>query len=122
MPNHRPKWFFVLRCQVVQCSGCTIKGELMRPRFYVFFVFLLLLSPSLCLLAGAQDTNQDNTPPQPPAQGGDFAPINPDAKKLPTDVILVKGAVPSATDSSTPVPESGAMNERAYVSQYFGFS
>jgi hypothetical protein len=81
---------------------------------------LLLLNASLCLSAGAQDTSQ--TPPPPPAQGGDFAPDNPQAEKIPTDVILVKGAMPSATDSSTPVPEGGAMNEKAYVNQYFGFS
>ena len=95
----------------------------MRPRFFVFFVLLLLLNPSLCLLARAQDTNQDSAPPPPPpAQGGDFAPDNPQAQKVPTDVILVKGAMPSATDSSTPVPESGAMSEQAYINQYFGFS
>jgi hypothetical protein len=83
------------------------------------FAFLLLINLSVCLLTRAQDTDQ-NPPPQPtPRSGGDFAVDNPDAEKLPTNVILVKGAVPSATDSSTPVPESGSVSEKNYVNRYF---
>jgi hypothetical protein len=55
-------------------------------------------------------------------QGGDFAVDNPDAEKIPTDVIIVKGAVPGATDGSTPLPEGGVVNERTYTNQYFDFS
>ena len=86
------------------------------------FVFLLLVNLSVCLLAGAQDTDSANNPPPQPTPGGDFAVDNPQAAKLPTDVILVKGAVPSASDASTPLPESGVMNEKAYNNQYFDFS
>ncbi|MGE5321638.1 MAG: energy transducer TonB [Actinomycetota bacterium] len=59
--------------------------------------------------------------PQTPApSGGDFAVPNPAAKKIPTDVILVKGAVPSSSDSAVPAPEGGAITERLYTNQYFG--
>jgi hypothetical protein len=97
------------------------KGGTLRLRL---FAFLLLINLSVCLLARAQDTDQpNNPPPQPtPRPGGDFAVDNPDAEKLPTDVILVKGAVPSATDSSTPVPESGTISEKNYVNRYFDLS
>ena len=53
------------------------------------------------LLAVAQDASADG-----PQQGGDFS-SNPNAIKVPQDVILVKGAEPSASDASTPVPEGG---------------
>jgi hypothetical protein len=43
-------------------------------------------------------------------------------RKLPTDVILVKGAVPSASDNSTPVPEGGAIRKDVYSNDYFGLS
>src|SRR5437588_10153851 len=43
-------------------------------------------------------------------------------RKLPTDVILVKGAVPSASDSSTPLPEGGAIRKDVYRNDYFGLS
>jgi hypothetical protein len=43
-------------------------------------------------------------------------------RKLPTDVILVKGAVPSASDNSTPVPEGGAIRKDVYSNDYFGIS
>lgn len=55
----------------------------------------------------------------PTQNGGDFS-TNPDAKKLPTDVILVKGAWSSASDSSTPVPEAGTMANSVYTNSYFG--
>ncbi|MEA2344942.1 MAG: Gram-negative bacterial TonB protein C-terminal [Thermoanaerobaculia bacterium] len=43
-------------------------------------------------------------------------------RKLPTDVILVKGAAPSASDSTTPVPEGGAVRKEVYSNDYFGLS
>jgi hypothetical protein len=43
-------------------------------------------------------------------------------RKLPTDVILIKGAVPSASDSSTPVPEGGVVRRDVYGNDYFGLS
>jgi hypothetical protein len=43
-------------------------------------------------------------------------------KKLPTDVILVKGAVPSASDAVTPLPEGGSIAGNAYRNAYFGIT
>jgi len=43
-------------------------------------------------------------------------------RKLPTDVILIKGAVPSASDNSTPVPEGGAIRKDVYSNDYFGIA
>jgi AMIN domain len=56
--------------------------------------------------------------PPPMENGGDFS-RNP-AKKLPTGAILVKGAWSSASDSVTPVPEGGSMNNNVYNNPYFG--
>ena len=41
---------------------------------------------------------------------------------LPTGVILVKGAEPSASDSVTPVPESGMVNRSVFQNDYFGLT
>ena len=96
----------------------------MRPK--VFSLLTVILSVSL--LAGAQSTDAANSstqdtekPPQQPLSG-DFAVDNPDAKKVPQGVILVKGAVPSASDASTPVPETGNVTEKVYTNQYFGMT
>ncbi|HEY6141505.1 MAG TPA: hypothetical protein VI670_27420 [Thermoanaerobaculia bacterium] len=41
---------------------------------------------------------------------------------LPKGVILVKGATPGASDSSTPVPEDGTVADGRYRNRYFGLS
>ncbi|HEU4886495.1 MAG TPA: hypothetical protein VFV49_01320 [Thermoanaerobaculia bacterium] len=41
---------------------------------------------------------------------------------VPQNVILVKGAAPSASDSSTPVPEQGTVAAGRYRNAYFGLS
>jgi hypothetical protein len=41
---------------------------------------------------------------------------------LPTGVILIKGAEPSASDSVTPIPESGVVNRTVYQNDYFGLT
>jgi hypothetical protein len=81
----------------------------------------IILSVFLCgsVLARAQTTDTE-TPPPPPS--GDFTTDNPVAQKLPQNVILVKGAVPSASDESTPVPENGRVVEKIYTNAYFGLS
>jgi hypothetical protein len=43
-------------------------------------------------------------------------------RKVPTDVILIKGAVPSASDTSTPMPEGGAIRKDVYRNDYFGLA
>jgi hypothetical protein len=56
-----------------------------------------------------------------PQGGGDFS-TNPDAKKLPTETILVKGAWSSASDGVTPVPEGGRVSRNIYNNAYFGLT
>jgi Gram-negative bacterial TonB protein C-terminal len=70
----------------------------------------------LAYLASAQ-----NTQPQKPAlSGGDFSKtINPPTK-VPTGVILVKGAWSSASDSVTPVPEESRVTNGVLSDPYFG--
>jgi len=41
---------------------------------------------------------------------------------LPKGVILIKGATPGASDSSTPVPEDGTVADGRYRNRYFGLS
>jgi len=56
-----------------------------------------------------------------PQSGGDFS-ENPQAEKLPTETILVKGAWSSASDSLTPIPEGGRVANHVYSNPYFGIS
>jgi len=46
----------------------------------------------------------------------------PQGKKLPTGVILVKGAWSSASDVVTPVPEDGRLANHVYTNPYFGLT
>ncbi len=56
-----------------------------------------------------------------PQSGGDFS-SNSDAKKLPTETILVRGAWSSASDTSTPLPEGGRVSRDIYKNAYFGLA
>jgi hypothetical protein len=69
----------------------------MRSRF---LIILVLLSP-----ASAQDSGRQTA-----------------VTRVPSGVILVKGAWSSASDSVTPLPEGGAVNSRVFRDQYFGMS
>jgi hypothetical protein len=59
---------------------------------------------------------------------GDFAPPPPKddpnqiktLKPLPANVILLPGAIPSASDTKTPLPESGNIHKNVYENRYFG--
>lgn len=73
---------------------------------------LVLLGFSLWLINRAQGV---------PQSGGDFS-NNPQAKKLPTETILVKGAWSSASDSVTPLPEGGGVANNVYSNPYFGLT
>jgi hypothetical protein len=77
-----------------------------------FSRFLGLFGISALLLVRAQAA---------PQSGGDFA-NNLQAKKLPTDVILVKGAWSNASDSVTPLPEGGVVANHVYSNPYFGLT
>jgi hypothetical protein len=85
---------------------------------YKFFLGVILLTLSFCLSASAQigDADQQSQPPQ----GGDFS-NNPVPLKVPSG-ILVKGAMPEASDASTPIPEGGTVTDKVYNNNYFGFS
>lgn len=67
----------------------------------------------VCALA-AQSTGEFAPAPDPKAS----VPL----KKVPQGVILVKGAVASASDASTPLPEGGAISHGVYRNSYFGLS
>ena len=56
-----------------------------------------------------------------PQSGGDFS-NNPQAKKLPTETVLVKGAWSSASDTVTAVPEGGRVTKNVYSNAYFGLT
>src|SRR5467141_2209045 len=73
---------------------------------------LVLLGLSISLLARAWAF---------PQSGGDFS-NNPQPNALPSNVILVKGAWSSASDSVTPVPEGGKVAQNVYTNPYFGLT
>jgi hypothetical protein len=81
-----------------------------------FRPYIVILAVSLPLLA-------QNSKPQPaPPNGGDFSnsPLPPGA--VPKNVILVKGAWSSASDSVTPVPEGGTVANNIFSDPYFGIT
>lgn len=85
----------------------------MGGRFTAILSVLILIS-YIPLMA------QVRVPQTPAPSGGDFAVPNPHPQKIPTDVILVKGAVPSSSDSAVAVPEGGAISQSVYTNEYFG--
>jgi hypothetical protein len=88
-----------------------------RDMHSVFRRSLGLLGLALALFGGAGTLRLQDRP----ADGSDL-PQNPRIKELPRDVILVKGAWSSASDSTTPVPESGTLANSTYHNTYFGLS
>ncbi len=87
----------------------------MQSRVLPSLLFLAFAAP---LLAWGQNANPQN----PPRNGGDFSDNVQSATKVPTGVILVKGAWSSASDSVTPVPEGGSVTNNVFTDQYFGMS
>jgi hypothetical protein len=79
-----------------------------------FLAFLLVVAWSLTPLARGQNTAGQSSP-----KNSD-APENPQAlTKVPSGVILVKGAWSSASDSVTPVPEGGSVTSDTFTDEYF---
>jgi hypothetical protein len=70
-----------------------------------------------------QNTPAQNAPSQSP-NGGDFSTnTHPGAEGIvPKDTILVKGAWSSASDSTTPLPESAVLANNVFTDQYFGIA
>jgi hypothetical protein len=58
----------------------------------------------------------------PLARAQDAPPPAAPPSRLPAGVILIKGAVPSASDTATPLPEGGAVRKDVYSNDYFGLS
>jgi hypothetical protein len=81
-----------------------------------FSRFLVVLALSVSLLAWGQSARPQNAP----KNGGDFSNNTQPETKVPTGVILVKGAWSSASDSVTPLPEGGSVTNSVFRDQYFG--
>jgi len=82
-------------------------------------LFLLVaFSGSVSLLAWGQRAG----PQSAPTNGGDFSTNTQPLTKVPTGVILVKGAWSSASDSVTPLPEGGSVTKNVFSNQYFGMT
>jgi hypothetical protein len=82
----------------------------------LFFLFSFVLSVS------ALAVGQGAKLPNAPRNGGDFSDNVQSVTKVPTGVILFKGAWSSASDSVTPVPEGGSVTNSIFGNQYFGMS
>lgn len=81
---------------------------------------LFCFSMTLCLLMSPLATGQAAPPQKSPKNGGDFSNNEQPGNKVPTGVILVKGAWSSASDSVTPVPEGGKVSGSVFTNEYFG--
>lgn len=83
------------------------------------FLFLLgVLSVRMPLCAAGQDAASKSAA----GNGGDFSAVTDAASapvKVPTGVILVKGAWSSSSDSVTPLPEGGIVSGSTYQNEYF---
>src|ERR1700685_4597354 len=87
----------------------------MRSRFPYSLLVLALFLASTAVGQGAK-------PQGGPKTGGDFSNnLEPEAK-VPTGVILVKGAWSSASDSVTPQPAGGNETDKTYSDPYFGIT
>jgi hypothetical protein len=98
--------------------GSPDKGRLDSWGNMNYRVSLLVLALSVSLPAVGQATKPQN----PPKNGGDFSDNIQPGSKVPTGVILVKGAWSSASDSVTPVPEGGSVTNNVFSDQYFQMS
>jgi hypothetical protein len=74
------------------------------------------------LCASALSWTQSTPSQKLPDSGGDFSNSLQPESKVPTGVILVKGAWSSASDSVTPVPEGGAVTNGVFRDPYFGMT
>jgi hypothetical protein len=84
-----------------------------------FFVLITLLF--LCLQSSSI-WGQVATSPNDKQGGSNTASTPPRMTRVPSDVILVKGAWHSSSDSTTPLPEDSRVRDGAFQSQYFGVS
>lgn len=76
----------------------------------------------LTLFASLVSWGQAVKPQSIPQNGGDFSDNLQPVTKVPTGVVLVKGAWSSASDSVTPLPEGGSVTNNVFINRYFGMS
>ncbi|MGA8622269.1 MAG: hypothetical protein WB660_27585 [Candidatus Sulfotelmatobacter sp.] len=87
----------------------------MRLRFSCSLIVLALSTSLLVWGQGAR-------PQEAPKNGDDFSDNARPTTKVPTGVILVKGAWSSASDSVTPLPEGRNVTNNVFSDQYFGMT
>jgi hypothetical protein len=92
------------------------RGNMNHRSFFPLPFLALFVSMSL------PAWSQVAKPQAAPKNGGDFSDNAQSVTKVPTGVILVKGAWSSASDSVTPVPEGGSVTNNLFSDQYFGMS
>ncbi|MGA3048858.1 MAG: energy transducer TonB [Terracidiphilus sp.] len=83
----------------------------------------LFLFLAACALSASFPLCGQASGPQDSSQNGVSSSSDPHhMTKVPTGVILVKGAWPSASDSVTPLPEDGNVTNNVFNDKYFGMS
>jgi hypothetical protein len=82
-----------------------------------FTCSLLVLALSVSSPAWGQGARPQSNP-----SGGDFSDNMQPETKVPTGLILVKGAWSSASDSVTPLPEGASLANNVFVDHYFGMT
>jgi hypothetical protein len=86
--------------------------------YFRFLGLLVVVAGSISLLSWCQKSEPQSIP-----QNGGDSPSNPQPQtKVPEEVILVKGAWSSASDSVTPLPEGGSVTNNVFRNQYFGIT
>lgn len=83
----------------------------MHTRWFTCFIIIALLASSLCCGQSAPAAASSVTAKAEAAAGG-----------VPKGVILVKGSWWSASDTVTPLPETGQITDGVYRNAYFGIS
>jgi hypothetical protein len=81
-----------------------------------------LYSLLLLLLCASSAVESQAPPPDRSKTSVDASHNQQSITKLPADIILVKGASSSATDSVTPVPEAATVDRNVFSDPYFGIS
>ena len=105
-----------------RCSGCLIAICLLVS----FAAWSQSIQSVPVQSPPVQDTPAHIGPgqPVPSGNGGDFSSnTHPSPEGIvPKDIILVKGAWSSSSDSTTPVPERGSLTNNVFTDQYFGIT
>jgi hypothetical protein len=101
--------------QALLKTNFDFKGKNMR---FPYPCLLLVLAWFTSSSAVCQNAN----PQSVHGNGGDFSNNSQPPAKVPSGVILVKGASSSASDSVTPVPEDGSVANNLFSDPYFGIT